>query len=133
MKPFIAIVASSNGAVTKYQDFDTQAEADAHIAEHGGFAASKPSDSVKYWIADDVAETLTHDAITEVADEAARPALEQMENDLSALRNGGKDIALVLTELIDYLLANTAMTANDFTPSVKQAYLDLKTIADRVK
>ena len=55
------------------------------------------------------------------------------ETDIQQLRGAGKDIALVLTELVDWQLANTVMQATDFTPQVKQAYLDLKVIADRVK
>lgn len=58
---------------------------------------------------------------------------EQLEDDLFVLRGAGKDIALVLTELVQWNLDNTAMAADDFTASVKQAYLDLKAIADRVK
>ena len=53
--------------------------------------------------------------------------------DIKSLREAGKDIALVLTELVDWQLANTAMQAADFTPQVRQAYLDLKDIANRVK
>lgn len=59
--------------------------------------------------------------------------VEQRITDTAQLREAGKDIALVLTELVDWLLANTAMQATDFTPKVKQAYLNLKAIADRVK
>lgn len=53
--------------------------------------------------------------------------------DVSQLQSAGKDMAVVLVELIDYLLANTAMTATDFTPNVRQAYQGIKAIADRVK
>jgi len=70
---------------------------------------------------------------TSWVDDPDRVDAEQAKVDLSALRGAGRDIAVVLTELIDYLLANTAMVADDFTPNVKQAYLDLKVIADRVK
>ena len=53
--------------------------------------------------------------------------------DIAVLQSAGKDLALVVVELVDYLLANTAMTATDFTVDVRQAYLDLKVIADRLK
>ena len=59
--------------------------------------------------------------------------VEQRQQDTAVLRESGKDAVLVLTELVAWLLANTAMQATDFTPQVKQAYLDLKAIADRVK
>lgn len=58
---------------------------------------------------------------------------EQLNNDINVLRAAGKDTVLVLVELIDYLLANTAMSGTDFTPNVRQAYQDLKVIADRIK
>jgi len=60
-------------------------------------------------------------------------AVEQRKQDISALLAAGKDTVLVLVELVDWLLANTAIVPTDFTPQVRQAYLDLKAIADRVK
>lgn len=64
---------------------------------------------------------------------ANRAEQEQRVADLNVLLAAGKDLALVLTELIDWQLSNTGMLATDFSPQVKQAYLDLKVIADRVK
>lgn len=49
------------------------------------------------------------------------------------LRSAGKNIALVLVELIEWQLANTGMQAADFTPDVRQAFLDIKAIADRLR
>ncbi len=73
-------------------------------------------------------------ATYEVRDKTAQElAAEQRAVDSSKLREAGKDVAVVLTELVDYLIANTAMQASNFTPSVRQAYQDLKVIADRVK
>lgn len=44
---YYAIVSVSNERVAKYQKFATQAEADAHVATHGGFVAANPaSDNV---------------------------------------------------------------------------------------
>lgn len=78
--------------------------------------------------ADDVTGTYT------VRDKTAQELDDdQREQDIATLRSAGKDMALVLTELIEWTLANTAMQPTDFTPDVKQAYLGLKAIADRVK
>ena len=97
MKQYIAIVASLNGKVAKYQDFDTQAEADAHVASFGGFVSAKPSDSTGYWVVGD--GTLTHDAAQEAAD-ADEVASTQYQRDreyppmgdqLDALWKGGAD------------------------------------------
>ena len=65
--------------------------------------------------------------------DADRAQQEQRAGDLRVLQDAGKDMALVLTELVSWLVANTTMQATDFTPQVRQAYLDLKAIADRVK
>ena len=58
---------------------------------------------------------------------------DQTNQDLQKLLASGKDLALVLTELVQWTLDNTSMLPSDFTTSVKDAYLDLKAIADRVK
>lgn len=58
---------------------------------------------------------------------------EQTVKDIAALRNAGKDAVLVLVELIEWQLTNTAMTANDFSADVKQAFLDLQVIANRLR
>ena len=60
MKQYIAVVSSDAGKITKYQDFDTQAEADTHVADFGGFVSAKPSDSTGYWVVG--VDTLTYDA-----------------------------------------------------------------------
>ncbi len=72
MKNFIAVVSSAAGKITKFQDFDIEADADAHVILYGGFVAPSPGDNWEYWVVDDVAETLTYDAATEAADSAAR-------------------------------------------------------------
>mgnify|MGYP003640950079 CR=1 FL=1 len=66
MKQYIAVVSSDAGKITKYQDFDTQAEADTHVADFGGFVSAKPSDSTGYWVVG--VDTLTYDAAQEAAD-----------------------------------------------------------------
>lgn len=66
-------------------------------------------------------------------DDGDRATQEQRRDDLQSLRAAGKDAVLVLVEMIDWQLTNTAMQAGDFTPAVRQAYLDLKVIADRIK
>ena len=59
---------------------------------------------------------------------------EQMISDIDALQNSaGKDIALVVCELTQWILDNTAMTPADFPQSVIDAFQRVKVIADRVK
>jgi len=61
MKDWIAVVSSANNKVTKYQDFDTEDEAKAHIATYGGFVDESPSDLAEYWTVDAKKKTLTAD------------------------------------------------------------------------
>ena len=58
---------------------------------------------------------------------------DQRDADAGTLRGAGKDVALVLIELIDKLLADNVIAATDFTTDVRQVYLNLKVIADRAK
>ena len=61
MKDWIAVVSSANNKVTKYQDFDTEDEAKAHIETYGGFVDESPSDLAEYWTVDAKKKTLTAD------------------------------------------------------------------------
>jgi D-arabinose 1-dehydrogenase-like Zn-dependent alcohol dehydrogenase len=82
MKQYIAVVSSEAGKIAKYQDFDTQAESDAHVVTYGGFAIAKPSDNIKYWIVG--TGTLAHDTAQEAADADAvvanQYAVERQKN-----------------------------------------------------
>ena len=64
MKAWIALVAWEGNRVTKYQDFDTKVEAEAHVAKFGGFVAPNPGglgERPKYWLVDMVAKTIGYD------------------------------------------------------------------------
>ncbi len=67
------------------------------------------------------------------SDDPDRATQEQRVADIRTLLARGKDITLILIELVEWQLANTAMQATDFTPEVRQIYQDVKAIADRVK
>ena len=60
MKAFVAIVKWSGSTVSKYQDFDTQAEADSHVTTYSGFVAPNPGGSTGYWVVDAEAETVVN-------------------------------------------------------------------------
>jgi len=98
MEKYIAVVSSSGSAVTKYQDFASKSEADAHVETHGGFVADKPdSDRMNYWVVD--GETLTFDQSQADSDDAAivavaykavrRAAYPDIGDQLDALWKGG--------------------------------------------
>ena len=70
MKAFIAIDHTIPDH-HKHMEFDTRAEAEAHILANlpSGFVAESPAkDGAAYWIVDPVAKTVVHDAATSDAD-----------------------------------------------------------------
>jgi ABC-type proline/glycine betaine transport system substrate-binding protein len=77
MKEFIAIVGwseiTSITGVTetrldKYADFNTQAEADAHVLLYNGFVVANPGGTPEYWIVDSGNKTVTNDQAQADAD-----------------------------------------------------------------
>ena len=84
MKAFIACVKTDGTKVAKYQDCDTEADAQAHISTYGGFVAATPSGTVPFWIADTATKTLTHDSAAEQADVANQKARKIQSSRLAA-------------------------------------------------
>ena len=71
MKNYIAVVSVDGNKVTKYQDFDSQSDADAHVSTHGGFAVENPGGNEQYGIANSSNKTLSYDEDSFDEDEAA--------------------------------------------------------------
>ena len=82
MKLYIAVVGVVGGKVTKYADFDTQAEADAHVVAFGGYSADNPGGVLDYWSADSSAETLTYNS----ALAATEAATKDIKNEITRLQ-----------------------------------------------
>ena len=71
--PYLAVVKVENKRIAKYQYFELQSDADAHVVTYGGFAVETPaSGSMDYWVIDEGAKTITHDSSTETTDAATR-------------------------------------------------------------
>jgi len=49
MREFTAVVSHSGGKITKYQDFDSKADADAHVATYGGKVVQNLDNQLAYW------------------------------------------------------------------------------------
>ena len=84
MKAWIAVVSDSGGKVTKFQDFDTEAEANAHVSTHGGFTAANPGGALAYWTVSGT--TLSYDDTTDDAD-ALAAAKKLKNNEIDAKRD----------------------------------------------
>ena len=70
MEKYIAVVKNEDNKVTKYQDFASKSDADAHVVTYGGFVAEKPnSGRIKYWVVDADKKTLTYNEVSDKSDE----------------------------------------------------------------
>ena len=111
MQDYIAVVKNENNKVTKYQDFDSKSDADAHVATYGGFVVDKPDDDrVGYWVVDADKKTVTYDKSTADSDDAAkaavaykavrREAYPEIGDQLDALWKGG-DAQAAMKVIVD--------------------------------
>ena len=110
MENYIAVVTNENNKVTKYQDFASKSEADAHVVTYGGFVVDKPSDRMNYWIVDADKKTVTYDKSTADSDDAAlaavaykdirRSTYPEIGDQLDALWKGG-DAQAAMKVLVD--------------------------------
>ena len=62
MIDYVAIVKTSNNKVDKYQDFDTQTEANTHVATYGGFVVSNPGGTPTWWVVNASNRSVTYDS-----------------------------------------------------------------------
>jgi hypothetical protein len=78
--------------------------------------------------------TTTRTVIPKTAEELAEElAEEQQADDIATIKTSVDTIAFILVECIDQLLADTTIQATDFTPAVRQLYLDFKPTVTRAK
>jgi hypothetical protein len=111
MLDYIAIVKNEDNKVTKYQEFGSKSEADAHVITYGGFVIDKPdSERMNYWVVDDDKKTVTYDKSTADSDDAAivanaykdvrRAAYPEIGDQLDALWKGG-DAQAAMKVIVD--------------------------------
>ena len=120
MKNYIAVVKNENGKVTKYQDFDTQSDADAHVATYSGFVVDKPSsERMDYWVVDADKKTVTYDKSTADSYDAEliavaykdvrRAAYPEIGDQLDALWKGG-DAQAAMKVIVDKVKSDNPKT-----------------------
>ena len=111
MEDYIAVVKNESNKVTKYQDFASKSDADAHVATYGGFVVDKPDgDRIDYWVVDADKKTVTYDKSTADSDDAARVAVAykqarqeaypEIGDQLDALWKGG-DAQAAMKVIVD--------------------------------
>ena len=99
MEKYIAVVKVVDKTVTKYQDYVSESDANAHVSTHGGFVAEKPGDLSQYWIAED--NKLTYDTSTANADAVEgkklnlrskrAPLIIEADHTINTLEDAGSD------------------------------------------
>jgi hypothetical protein len=64
---YLAIVSwNENNKITKFLPYDTQAEADSHVATYGGVVIQEPDSPwvLSYTVIDPAAKTMTYDVVS---------------------------------------------------------------------
>jgi hypothetical protein len=86
MKAYLAVVKTASGNIIKYQDFDTEAEANSHVLVHGGFIAQTPrTGNEDYWVVDEPNKKVSHDSETQVSNETRKGILREIQRLESAI------------------------------------------------
>jgi hypothetical protein len=102
MLDYIAIVKNEDSKVTKYQDFGSKSEADAHCDKYGGFVVDKPSsERMDYWVVDASKKTLTYDQSTADSDDAAIAAVAYKAVRRDAYPEIGDQLDMQYHDLVD--------------------------------
>ena len=71
---YLSITGVQDNKLTKYQPFETEAEAIAHATEYGGFAVEDIGGDQKFWVVDATARTITQDSVAEASATVVRNA-----------------------------------------------------------
>ena len=81
MKKYTAVVSHSDGLITKYLDFDSEDDANAHVATHGGKVVADLDEDVLYW-------DVSGDTATKDTDQVAADILAVKWVDIRSRRDG---------------------------------------------
>ena len=57
---YIAIVKTEGNSVTKFAEYTKKSDADAHVAEHGGFVCDAVDGNYSWWVVDSSEKTLSY-------------------------------------------------------------------------
>jgi len=111
MKEFTAVVSHTDGLITKFQDFDTEDEAKAHVATHGGKVVADLDEDVLYW-------DVSGDTATKDTDQVAADILAVKWVDIRSRRDG-------LMAESDYMAMPDSPAISDAWKTYRAALRDL--------
>jgi hypothetical protein len=104
--------ATADNKLAKFQEFESEADADAHALKHSGFVISDPGGNQEFWVVDMVAKTVVIDTSAETS--------ATTERAWTALREK-RDILLIVTDW----WAGNDLTMTDAQIAYRQALRDL--------
>ena len=110
MKKYTAVVSHSDGVITKYQDFDSEDDANDHVATHGGKVVADLDNQLSYW-------DVSGDTATKDTDQLASDILTRKWEAIRSKRD-------VLLAQSDYM-GNSDVTMSSAWKTYRKALRDL--------
>ena len=86
---YLSITGVQDNKLTKYQPFETEADAIAHSTQYNGFTVEDIGGDQKFWVVDATAKTVTQDSVAEASATAKRNAmaeLQRLESEITSRR-----------------------------------------------
>jgi len=120
MEKYIAVVSHADNKITKYQDFEKESEANAHVSTHGGFVCATPDGILDYWVVDADKKTLTYDKSTHDSDVASATAVAYK----SARKKAYAEIGDQLDQLYHDMAAGKADKTGDWYAAIAKIKSD---------
>lgn len=128
---YIAIIAEQGGKIAKYAEFDTQAEADAHVATHGGFVFNNTGGvRPEYITVDWAGQTAT--ALSQAEIDAEYASKMDARNEVAAVNEVDKVLGDIQRRALNVLFEtiNTVRTNAGQQPITLQQYANLLNNSD---
>jgi hypothetical protein len=75
---YLSITGVKDNKLTKYQPFETEADAIAHATQYNGFTVEDIGGNQEFWVVDATAKTITQDTVTEASVNVIRNAQDEI-------------------------------------------------------
>ena len=76
---YLSITGVQDNKLTKYQPFETEADAIAHSTQYNGFTVEDIGGNQEFWVVDATAKTITQDTVTEASVNVIRNAQDEIQ------------------------------------------------------
>ena len=114
---YLSITGVKDNKLTKYQPFESEADANAHATKYGGFAIEDIGGNHEFWIVDKAKKTITQDTAN--------------ENSATAIRNAKREIKILESTITPRRLRD-ALANDEGKAWVAAVELKIKTERDKL-